>query len=270
MTARPNAIRVRLAGIVLALISSSVLAMKLLAAYGTASFCRDAGFGPDFKYDAVVSGCVRIADRLHYTPYGDALDAGFAAALLCLLLGIFAIFRGESFWPFTVLHRRRYDRAHAAAVVVLVGYYGYSRLSAADQARVDAEVKAQLSLAAEGFPHQWVWYAVGSLRALAMARLGIDPVAVKAPWNALLRRWPPTVADSFYVSGPISPSGKYVMRGFNVMMDYHPFGPATEAAKASLRQAGLQIPEIDPAFDDHSPAQLTFDEAAKGQRRQEK
>ncbi len=266
MTARSNGIRVRLAGVVLVLISSSLLAIKLLTAYGTASFCRDAGFGPDFRYDATVSKCVQITDRFHYTPYGEALDAVFAVALLSLLLGTIAIFRGDTFWPLTVLHRRRYDRAYAAAVVVLVGYYGYSHLSATDQARVDAEVKAQLSLATDGFPHQWVWYAIGSLRALAMAKLGIDPVALEAPWNALLKRWPPTVADSFYLSGPISPSGKYVMRGFNVMLDYHPFGLATEAAKASLRQAGLQIPEIDPAFDDHSPNQLTFEEAAKGRR----
>ena len=56
MTARSNSIRVRLAGIVLVLISSSVLAMKLLTAYSTASYCRDAGFGPGFRYDATVSG----------------------------------------------------------------------------------------------------------------------------------------------------------------------------------------------------------------------
>jgi hypothetical protein len=267
MSARAKRIRVQLAGILLVLISSVVLAVKLRTAYGTASFCSDAGLGSDFRYDATVNRCVQIADRFHYTPYGEALDAVFAIALLCLLLGIIAIFQGEPFWPFTVLHRRRYDRAYAAAVVVLVGYYGYPYLSATDQARVDAEVQAQLRLAAEGFPQQWVWYAIGSLRALAMAKLGIDPVAVKAPWKALLKRWPPTIADSFYVSGPISASGKYVIRGFNVMMDYHPFGVATEAAKASLRQAGLQIPEFDPPFDDHSPAQLTFDEAAKGQRR---
>ena len=267
MTARFNGISVRWAGIVLVLISSGVLAMKLLTAYGAASFCRDAGFGPDFRYDAIVGRCVQIADRFHYTPYREALDAVFAIALLGLLLGTVAVFRGGSFWPFTVLHRRRYDRAYAAAVVVLVGYYSYAYLSATDRARVDAEVKAQLRLAADGFPHQWVWYVIGALRALAMAKLGIDPVAVKVPWNTLLQRWPPTLADSFYVSGPIPPSGKYVMRGLNVVTDYHPFGVATEAAKASLRQAGLQIPEFDPEFDDHSPVQLTFEEAAKGQRR---
>ena len=267
MTTRSNRIRVRLAGIALVLISTSVLTMKLVSAHGAASYCRDAGFGPDFRYDAAVSGCVRIADRFHYTPYGEALDAVFAVALLALFLGTVAIFRGDPFWPFTVLRRRRYDRAYAAAVVVLVGYYGYSRLSATDQGRVDAEVKAQLDLASEGFPNQWLWHAMGSLRALAMAKLGIEPVALKASWSALLERWPPTVADSFYFSGPVSPSGRYAMRGFHLMMDYHPYSPATEAAKASLRQAGLQIPEFDPPYAYDFPGQLTFEEAAKGERR---
>jgi hypothetical protein len=259
--------RMRLAGIALVLLSVGIIAAKFLDQHHAAEYCVDAGFGPGKRFDAALGRCVEIEDPLHYSPYAYAVDGVFAAASMGVLIGLVIIFRGPDFWPFTVFRRRGHERAYAAAKAVVLGYYGYQRLSAEDQRRVDANIKTQLHRAdSQAVLHYWMWDAAGALRAVAMARLGLAPAAAGETWDTLLERWPPNVFDKVESSDSVA-WGTHDRRAFRIMMDFHYFHPATEAAKADMRRAGLAIPDIDPPIEADVPEQLTLQEAGKGRAR---
>ena len=152
-------------------------------------------------------------------------------------------------WPFESLRKRKHQRRFNAAVIVLLGKYMFERLDAALRAKIDAEVDRELGRvpqapAAIRAPAGWDY--LGSLRALAMARLGIEPTVEGLDWSALLRPWRPWLLP-WYDTRPIQ-----------VVMDFHVTDEATYAAKEFLRQKGLEIPDIDPWASVSGSASDTF------------
>ena len=156
-------------------------------------------------------------------------------------------------WPFDQIRARRDDRHFSAAMVVLLGHYFYAGLSAADRTRIDKEVSDNLRGDTAHVPSNFWrnagWAGVAVERALAMARLGIQPTAHGTTWEELLGRFPrrfigqreELILDYWPQEPP-----EWDSRGAFVWPNFRPNDAATRRAKAFLCNHGLDVPEIDP------------------------
>jgi len=151
------------------------------------------------------------------------------------------------------MRARRDDRRFSAALIVLLGHYFYARLSAAERARVDEEVTSNLRGDTWMVPSQfWAnanWAGVAVERALAMARLKIEPRAHGATWDELLRRFPKEFLGQreglkldYWPEKP----RPWDSRSEFIWPNFWPHDPATSRAKDFLRRNGLEVPENDP------------------------
>lgn len=156
-------------------------------------------------------------------------------------------------WPFDQIRARRDDRRFSAALVVLLGHYFYARLNAADRARIDKEVTDNLRGDTWHVPSNfWKnagWAGIAVERALAMARLRIEPTAHGVTWEELLRRFPSQFIGQreglMLDYWPQKPPPWDSRAGF-VWPNFRPNDAATSRAKVFLRSNGLDVPETDP------------------------
>lgn len=158
--------------------------------------------------------------------------------------------------------RRRYRRAFNAALVVLIGKYVFERLDAEQRRAVDGEVdrNIRVELQVPRVDRKWFgWADLGAVRAVAMARLGLSTGVPGYTWDELLSRywWWKKVQLQWSQQQPAD------VRDGAVDMDFHPFHPATEDAKAFMRRNGYLIPDYDPAPPNPGPARY-FDPLLDG------
>jgi hypothetical protein len=143
-------------------------------------------------------------------------------------------------WPFSIIHRRRRERAFKAAVLVLLGTYFYDGLRAEEKARVEAEV-ADMFTGHDIGTHGWYassWLAAGAFRSLAMSHLGIGPIT-GISWAEILAPWKYCSLEDFGLPDKDA-------RAVFIVDDYRPMDSATEEARTFLRAKGLDIPEVGP------------------------
>jgi hypothetical protein len=146
-------------------------------------------------------------------------------------------------WPFDRLRKRKYDRRHKAALIVLLGAHMSTQLDAAQKARVESEMNANFNRSdtpAAGWQRWAQWDAIAAFRAAAMERVGIEPRIPGLSWSQLFKPW------AHWRKWPQWP----VMRDFDnrpafVLLDFRLLDSATEDAKVFLRNNGITIPEAD-------------------------
>ena len=127
-----------------------------------------------------------------------------------------------------------------AAALILLGTYLYDGLRTEEKARVESDVADMLTgfgLEMRGW-YVTSWEAAGAFRSLAMAHLGIGPMA-GVSWPELLEPWKYCSLEDLGFPDKDA-------RAPSIVDDYRPMDPATEDAKSFLRTKGLDIPEIGP------------------------
>jgi len=142
-------------------------------------------------------------------------------------------------WPIAQLRRRKRKRSYHAALVVSLGVWMYGRLAAADKARVHSEiVKMERNLwnwplvSAGGGTTSWD--VVSAVRAVAMARLKLEPAGIGLSWRELLSPWRRSFVPGFE------------RRPYDVLADFRPFHEVTREAEAFLRERGVDVPDQYP------------------------
>lgn len=134
-------------------------------------------------------------------------------------------------WPFDAFVERRRKRRFWAAVAIYLAVHTFDKLDAAARASVDAEINRFSWRGMSPFPasalRKWAsWDVLAAERALAMARLGIEPLPDGWSWKRLLRPW--TLQPQMLIA------------------DFRPMDPVTVVAKEFLREQGLDVPDEDP------------------------
>lgn len=134
-------------------------------------------------------------------------------------------------WPLSAIRERREHRRYTAAVVLFLSAATFKRLDSSTRARVDTEINRFPLWSIAPFPavalRKWsTWDVLAAERAIAMARLRIQPILEGASWEQLLEPW------SFQ---------RQMLVG-----DFRPMALATVRAKAYLLSKGIGVSESDP------------------------
>ena len=141
-------------------------------------------------------------------------------------------------WPFSGLRQRQYQRAFDAAVAVFLGAYLPQLLKTEQNREVEAMVDKMIRRERVYPPavhRRWAsWDGKAAYRVVAMARVDVTLPTALGTWETLLKRWKHGVFTW------------YDMRPIRISWDFHPFHPATEAARKMLQVEGLQVPNADP------------------------
>jgi hypothetical protein len=142
-------------------------------------------------------------------------------------------------WPFsllTIIRERAYRRKFRAAVIVLLGVHFFDRLSALDRSRVEHEVDAMLdgsAVAPAELRSGASWDYMAAFRAVAMARLGIQPGSNPRFWQELLPK-----------RGLLQAFAPLDTRPADIALQFHPFDQATVDARRFLTDNGVELPDL--------------------------
>ncbi|GEM_PF-3731094 len=212
------------------------LAHKPLPPVGREAGISDVGWAKPTRLSVFPFACPRY-DRTSMVKHraGCRISVGFAHPTL---LKVTLDDENAKVWPFSLFHKRIYERRFRAALVVLLGAHMFELLDSAQKSRVDTEVNKMLTLSPipPASHRRWaVWYVRAAYRAVAMSQLGIEPVVDSLSWKELIR--PPSLMYRFQ---------RFDVRPLQVWTDYYLFDRATVDAKVFLRKKGLDVPGEDP------------------------
>ena len=111
-------------------------------------------------------------------------------------------------WPFDFWRKRTWQRRYNAAVVVLLGAYMFKHMNAEQSSSVEMEVDKMLErggVSRAAHYRDATWDTQATFRAIAMAKLGIEPVVPGLSWSDLMRPWrlaPVTLCNYFRTADP--------------------------------------------------------------------
>ena len=129
-------------------------------------------------------------------------------------------------WPFSFFAERIYRRRYNAALLVLLAASMMQRMNDSQRTAVESEVRnitRHYSIVAWPARKWSPTPANAILRAQALAQLGIEPSISSVRWEDLFKPW---------------------SRPEFVWLDFRRFHPATERAKAFLKESGLEVPAL--------------------------
>ena len=142
-------------------------------------------------------------------------------------------------WPLTFITRRKYTRRHNAALVVLLGAHVFENLPLEQRACVEAEVDTNFNKSdtpAVAWRSVLKSDAIAAHRAVAMERLRFSLDFDDLSWSELLEPW------RLWRKIPEFTGRIYDSRADVLLSDYRLYHPATEDAKALLREHGIEYP----------------------------